>query len=74
MRFFDELIDIKLQKSMGICNLTDEFFCLYLNEIYRKEDKNILVVVNSLFEANKLYNSLSIYNDSVHLFPMDDFL
>ncbi len=74
MRFLDELIDIKLQKNMGIYNLTDEFFCLYLNQIYRNSDKSILVVVNTLFEANKLYNSLTSYSDEVSLYPMDDFL
>jgi len=59
---------------MGIYNLTDEFFCLYLNQIYRNSDKNILVVVNTLYEANKLYNSLTTYSENVSLFPMDDFL
>ncbi|HIT24335.1 MAG TPA: transcription-repair coupling factor, partial [Candidatus Faecimonas intestinavium] len=34
----------------------------------------ILVVVNSLYEANQLYSSLSNYTDNVSLFPMDDFL
>ena len=59
---------------MGICNVTDEFFCLLLSKIYSRENKNCLVVVNSLFEANKLYNSLSNYTNNVFLFPMDDFL
>ncbi|MBQ6323300.1 MAG: transcription-repair coupling factor [Bacilli bacterium] len=74
MKFFDELINLKIEKSMGICNMTDEFFCLFINYINRKNNKNILVVVNSLYEANKLYSSLSSYNSNVYLFPMDDFL
>ena len=74
MNFFDDLIDLNLTKNMGIFNMTDEFFCLYLNQINRHYDKNILVVVNSLFEGNQLYNSLSNYNSNVFLFPMDDFL
>ena len=74
MKFFDELIDIKLEKNMGLCNLTDEFFCLILNKIYREKHKNILIVVDSVFEANKIYRKLINYNDSVFLFPMDDFL
>lgn len=74
MNFFYDLTTVSLQKNMGIYNLTDDFFCLYLNQIYQKNSKNILVVVNSLFEANKLYSSLSLYNHSVYLFPMDDFL
>ena len=74
MKFFDELIDLKIEKNMGICNMTDEFFCFLINYINRTNNKNILIVVNSLFEANKLYNSLSLYNRNVYLFPMDDFL
>lgn len=74
MNFFDNLINVKIEKSMGIYNLTDEFFCVFSNYLYNSFDKNILIVVNSLFEANKLYNSLSNYNNNVLLFPMDDFL
>ena len=74
MKSLDDLFDIKLEKNMGIYNLTDEFFCLYLSSLYHKENSSILVVVNSLYEANKLYNSLINYDSSVLLFPMDDFL
>ena len=74
MKFFKDLININIKKDMGIYNLTDEFFCLYLNSISLKENKNILVVVNSVYEANKLYSIISNYNNNVSLFPMDDFL
>ena len=74
MNFFDNLIKIDLQKNMGITGLTDEFFCVYLNGILKQYNKNILVVVNSLFEANNLYSSLCMYTDKARLFPMDDFL
>ncbi len=74
MNFFEELVDIKLEKNIGLCNMTDEFFCLFLNRIYRKTKKSILVVVNSVFEANRIYSFLANYNSSVFLFPMDDFL
>lgn len=73
MNFFNDLIKFDLKKDMGIYNITDEFFCVLLNKI-NLEKKNVLVVVNSLFEANKLYNSLSNYTDRAYLFPMDDFL
>ena len=46
--------------------------CIYSTFI--NQNKNILVVVNSLYEANQLYSSLSNYTDDVYLFPMDDFL
>ena len=68
MNFFDNLINVKIEKGMGIYNLTDEFFCVFSNYLYNSFDKNILIVVNSLFEANKLYNSLSNYNNNVLLF------
>lgn len=74
MNFFDNLIKIDLKKSIGITGFTDEFFCVYLNNLLKQKKKNILVVVNSLFEANNLYSSLSLYTDNVRLFPMDDFL
>ena len=74
MNFFNEIIQFKLQKDMGIYNLTDEFFCVLLKAILEKEKKNILVVVDSLFEANKLYNNIINYDNRVFLFPMDDFL
>ena len=36
--------------------------------------RGIIVVTNTLFEANKLYNTLSVLNNDTLLFPMDDFL
>ena len=73
MRFFEDIIWSDLKKNMGLINMTDEFFCAYINSLF-KSKKSILVVVDSLFEANKLYNSLSNYNENTLLFPMDDFL
>lgn len=74
MGIFTDLIEIPKKESMGIVNLTDEFFCVYLKTLFEKNNENILVVVNSLFEANKLYKDLLVYTDQVLLFPMDDFL
>ncbi len=74
MNFFEQLMNIEIKKSMGIYNTIDEFFCLFLNKISRETNKNILMVVNSIYEANKLYNSLIDYHKNTYLFPMDDFL
>lgn len=74
MKVFDQFISVDIKKDMGIVGLTDEFFCVYLNNLYEKYSKNVLVVVNSLFEANQLYSSLKNYTDNCFLFPMDDFL
>ena len=73
MNFFNDLINIKIEKDMGICNMTDEFFCLFTNYLM-KSKKNVLIVVNNLYEANKIFNSFFNINDDVCLFPMDDFL
>ena len=48
------------------------FECIVVND--GSTDKSILLVVNTLFEANNIYSSLSNYTDDVRLFPMDDFL
>lgn len=39
-----------------------------------KENQNILVVTNTLYEANMYYKSISNYTSDVLFFPMDDFL
>ena len=41
-----DLIDIELEKNMGLCNMTDEFFCWFINSILHKHNKNILVVTH----------------------------
>lgn len=74
MNLYKDLFTRDLQKSMGIYNMTDEFFALYLNYISQEYKNNILVVVNSLAEANNLYNRLNVYHEKTFLFPMDDFL
>ena len=74
MDFLTQLMNISIKKDMGIYNTTDEFFCLFLNKISRDENRDILVVVNSIYEANKLYNSLIECHKNTYLFPMDDFL
>ena len=74
MGLFDQFISVDIKKNMGIAGLTDEFFCVYLNNLLEKYDRNILVVVNTLYEANQLYSSIKTYTDRCCLFPMDDFL
>ena len=69
----NDYIHFDLKKDMGLYNLTDEFFCLLLNQIRSKNNKSILLVVDSLYDANRLYQNLSSFDD-VYLFPMDDFL
>ena len=70
--FFNNLFNnIDLNNVSG---LTDELKCIYISQLYKRFDKPILVVCNSLFEANKMFQTLKLYCDDVLFFPMDDFL
>ena len=65
MGLFNQFISLDIKNNMGIAGLTDEFFCVYLHNLFEKYNKNILVVVNSLYEANQLYSSLKNYSDNI---------
>lgn len=58
----------------NVIGLTDELQSVYINNLYSTKNSNILVVTSTLYEANKLYNSISKYTESVYLFPMDEFI
>ena len=74
MDFFDNLFDFDLKKDLVICDLNDEFFCIFLLKLYHKYNRSIIIVCNSLFDAHNVYDSLQHYFDNVSLFPMDDFI
>ena len=74
MNLFKDLISVDLKKDMGLYNMTDDFFGVYLKSIKDDYKKNILVVVDSLYEVNKLYNRINELDNNILLFPMDDFL
>ena len=67
-------IPIHEVNNIALSGLTDEVFCRYINNVYNDNNKSILIVTASLFEANLLFSSLNNYNNNVFLFPMDDFL
>ena len=64
----------KLKTNISITGMTDDFFGVYLYNLLEEKKDNILVVMPSLYEANKLMESIENYTDQVLLFPMDDFL
>ena len=74
MKLMNELFEIKELKNIGLAGMTDESFCLYVNEVFNVKNKGIIILVPSIYEANQLYNILNAYNDNVLLFPMDEFL
>ncbi len=73
MSFFETLFSSVLT-SGEIIGLTNELKMIYLYELYKKEHRNILLVTNTLYEANQYYQILNKYTKDVYFFPMDDFL
>ena len=51
--------------------LNTEGKALLVNTLFKKY-KSITIVTNTLFEANKLYQSISNYTDNVLLFPQEE--
>ena len=74
MKFFDDLFDVKYSEDYGITGLNNELLCINIYDAFIRNNKGFLVVANSTYEANNLYNSLLNYTDKVLFFPMDDFL
>ena len=66
---FNKLFDDYSNNNIG--GLTDELKCIYIANNFKE---NTLVVCNSLYEANKFYQTLKNYVDNVYFFPMDDFM
>ncbi len=70
MSIFNKLFNNYNGQEIG--GLTDELKCIYISNCY--DNNLILVVCNSLFEANKFYQTLKNYVHDVYFFPMDDFM
>ena len=58
----------------SVYGLTPELKGLFLYKKFKKENKNIICITSTIYEANKLYQILLNYTDKVSFFPMDDFL
>lgn len=54
--------------------LTNELIAFFVLELFRKENKNIILVTSNLYEGNKLFNILKMHTNDVLMFPMDDFI
>lgn len=69
--FENLFLDFTKQEILG---LTDETKALYIYKYYKRQNENVIVLCASLYEANKLFQSLANYTSDVMFFPMDDFL
>lgn len=72
MKFLDEYF--KYEIGTEISGLTSELNIFYILKLCEKYDRNIIVLTSSLFEANKIFDSLYKIHENTLLFPMDDFL
>ena len=64
----------KYENGLTVTGLTKELNIFYMLELFKKEKRNIVILTNTLYEANMYYDSLKTYTDDVCLFLMDDFL
>ncbi|MBR4694092.1 MAG: transcription-repair coupling factor [Bacilli bacterium] len=72
MDIFSEFF--KYENGLTVTGLTKELNIFFVLEMFKKESKNIVILTNTLYEANMYYDGLKTYLDNVYLFPMDDFL
>ena len=71
---YNKLFDFDINKNKRISVTKNEIYNQLLLYIFFSCKKNILIVLPTLNEANKLYNDLKNYIDDVYLFPEDDFM
>lgn len=72
MDIFDKILN-KLDGD-SVAGLTLELKGLFLYRKFREENRNLICVTSSIYEANRLYQTVLNYTDKVSFFPMDDFL
>ncbi len=74
MKLFDNLFKINSSNYYGVTGLNSELSYIYIYNTLLQKKRSILVIVNSLYEANMLYQGLANYTSRVLFFPMDDFI
>lgn len=72
MNFLGDMF--KYENHARVCGLTSELQAQYYYHYFKQSNDNVLIVTNSLYDSNKIYQKLKTYTDNVCLFPMDDFL
>ncbi len=73
MNAIKKVLKFENVNNIGLLGMTNEFFALYANEVFNN-NKSVLIVTPSLYEANKIYNSVVQYNSKTLLFQVDDIL
>ena len=65
---------LNYESGKSISGLTNELSVFCVINKFNNIDGNILIVTNTLYEANNLYKSILNYTKYVSIFPMDDFI
>lgn len=72
MEIFDKILNNLDGDS--VAGLTLELKGLFLYKKFKKENRSLICVTSSIYEANRLYQIVLDYTTKVSFFPMDDFL
>lgn len=74
----NEIFNMQCDNSYGelnIVGINKEVQAAYVWNFFNTINSSLLVITNTLYDANSLYKSLSFFNKkNILLFPMDDFL
>ena len=62
-----DLFNIKYQDNLGLSGMTDESFCLLTYELFKKENRSILIVASNLTDANNLLNIFTSFSNDTLL-------
>ena len=73
MDIFDNLIKVYKKNNIGLNTMSLGFFSLYLKKLLNSQEKNIIVVTPTIYEANKIYQNFCDTKD-VFLYETDDIL
>ena len=71
---FENIIDIDYTNGkLQIEGLSQGCEPVFVFDLFKKTNRGIILLTNTLYEANKLYDAISNYTTDALLFPMDDF-
>ncbi len=71
MKFLNEIISFDESKYEG---LTEDLYAIIISERFNKGNESVIILTNTIFDANKVFEKLKTYNKDVYLFLMDDFV
>ena len=59
MNFLENIIKVNEINNVSITGLTNQLISFCVNNIYNLKKRNIIIVTNSLYEANRYYSAIS---------------